>query len=154
MLETWWRNTKTLEEEILAMTIFDQGQTQNGNLWDHSTEDDADNQWQITNQAYLFVSAVLSITKANNDHPQTLQERLEAQNLDPDCRQILKIVDERQSNFRLDTNGFLVRMALLDRAIQIYIPAAYHPAVRHLHHYTTLAGHRRERHMYDTMRTQ
>lgn len=56
--------------------------------------------------------------------------------------------------FPVDPNGVYVRIAPLDGAVRMYIPAALRPTILHRSHYSTLADHSGEQHMYATMRTQ
>lgn len=127
-------NTKILEDKIPVMAIFDQRQTQNGDLGDGYNEEDSDNQWKVTNKTWPYVSVVLVQTKAGKEHSPTFQQLRKAQHLDPDCRQIVIIVDRSRSNLTADRNGLLVRVSPLNGAIQIFTPAVYRPVIRYLCH--------------------
>lgn len=82
--------------------------------------------------AHLYVHAVLALTEVNIEYPSTLQQLLEAYVLNTECRQTLQIVDKLRSNFIVDANGLLVRIAQLDGTVSIYIPAFYHPIISYL----------------------
>lgn len=98
------------------------------------------------------VFAVLELIEAGKKQPPTLQELLEAKHVDPDCRQILKIVDNPQGKFTVDINSLLHRVAPLNGRIQINIPSVYRLVLFNLCHYSTMAGHTKKRFIDDAMR--
>lgn len=144
----WLRWQKTLEEEIAVMTIFHQEQTRNENLEGISNKDGFLYYWKVKQKGNLHVPADLALTEACKEQRETIQQLLEAHQLDSECRQIVNIVDKPQINFTIDMNSLLLCVLQLNGAVCIYILPVYYPMIRSLYHYLTLAGHPGERGMY------
>lgn len=91
-IRTGGGDTETLEDEIPVMAVLNSRKAQNGSLKDYYDKEDSDSQLEVTNRTFCYVPAVLPLTKVDNEHPPTLQQTLEAQHRDPECRKTLEIV--------------------------------------------------------------
>lgn len=105
ILKTGGGDTKTPEDEIRGTAIFDQD-TQDMCLKDDSEEEDPDSQWQTTKKVCPYVLAILEVTEVNKEHSPKLQQLLEAQGEDHECRPTLNIFDKPQNYLTIDTNAY------------------------------------------------
>lgn len=101
---------KAPEDEVPVLTIYDQAHARNDNCKDRDDADASDVQWGATQRALFYVPVFLASTKTGKEQPPTFQQLLGAQHLDPEWRQILKVVGRPRSNFTASTNAPLVRV--------------------------------------------
>lgn len=97
---------------------------------------------------------VLTLAEADKKHPPAPQQLLDAQHLDLECRETVKIVNKLWSNITVDKNGVLVCIKPSNGAVQVYITAdlpARDPSLMPVPDPGRPSAVKR---IYDTMRTQ
>ena len=95
---------------------------------------------------------VLDIQPSNLE-PLTVEELVNAQANDDECTQIKKKLSSRKKTiYTKDERGLIVRVAPLDKSMQIYLPSPLRPRLLLLAHYPRLAGHPGGTRMFQTLR--
>lgn len=118
-----------MQDKIPVMTILHQRQMPSGNARDDSDGEVPDNQLETKNKVCSSVLAALALTEPNKENPPALQQQLEAEFLDLEWCQTLKVIDKIRSDFTVDANSLLEHVAPLDRAVQIYSSNIYQQVV-------------------------
>lgn len=77
---------------------------------------------------------------------------MKAKTNDHTCIQAAFTIRLWRSMFTFDIKGTMVRITLIDGALQQYIPATLRPRILHLRHHFLLPGHLGKRRVYNTMR--
>lgn len=129
--------------------------TPSSDAWDALEKEDLDVEDHL--DACTETQDPVCSTQATRDlQPVSVDKILQEQAADPFCRGIKKrLLDPEAEAGRLydeDERGLLVRIATIDRSIQIVLPNTLRQRVLLLSHYPRMAGHPGGSRMYQTLR--